>query len=58
MKSLKITAEQLHCPSCGTVIPKGHTRCPNPNCPTNKPIHSETGVKVKTNFQKLELVEL
>lgn len=41
MKTTKITADQLHCHKCGTVIPKGQTKCPNPNCPTNKPIHGE-----------------
>ncbi len=40
MKKTTITAGQIHCPSCGTVIPVGQTKCPNPNCPTNKPIHS------------------
>jgi len=41
-----ITADQLHCPKCGTVIPKGQTRCPNPNCPTNKPIRGKLGTKI------------
>jgi predicted nucleic acid-binding Zn ribbon protein len=32
--------DQIHCPECKTVIPPGQTKCPNPNCPTNKPIRS------------------
>jgi hypothetical protein len=54
MKPLTITADQLHCPSCGTVIPKGQTKCPNPNCPTKKPLH---GKNETTISNKLELVE-
>ena len=41
MKQSSITADQLHCPSCGTVIPQGQTKCSNPNCPTNKPLKGE-----------------
>lgn len=36
MKHVKVRADQLHCPSCGTkLINNG---CPNPNCPAKKPI--------------------
>lgn len=31
-------ADQLHCPKCGTIIPERQTKCPNSDCPTNKPI--------------------
>jgi hypothetical protein len=41
MKKNSITSDQLHCPTCGTVIPQGQTNCPNRNCPTNKPLNSE-----------------
>ncbi len=41
MQTTKITADQLHCPKCGTVIPQGQTRCPNPNCPTNKSLRDK-----------------
>jgi predicted nucleic acid-binding Zn ribbon protein len=53
MKSIKITSDQLHCPTCGTVIPKGQTKCPNPKCPTKKPLHD----KAKITITEMELVE-
>lgn len=48
MKSIKITSDQLQCPSCGTVIPKGQTKCPNPKCPTNRPLHGKAKSKTTT----------
>lgn len=46
MITTKITADQLHCPECVTVIPRGQTKCPNPGCRTNKPIHGDTIIKL------------
>jgi predicted nucleic acid-binding Zn ribbon protein len=54
MKLIKTTSDQLHCKSCGTVIPKGQTKCPNPKCPTNKPLHDKT----KTTIRKMKLLEV
>jgi predicted nucleic acid-binding Zn ribbon protein len=45
MKSQKIISEQLHCPVCSTIIPAGQTKCPNPNCPTNKPLRGKLRIK-------------
>ena len=45
MNKINVTSDQLHCPQCGTIIPKGHTKCPNPNCPSNKPIYSKINAK-------------
>lgn len=46
MNTPKITADQLHCPECGTIIPRGQTKCPNPGCRTNKPIHGGANIKL------------
>jgi hypothetical protein len=53
MKTLSFTSDQLHCPKCGTIIPKGQTQCPNPKCPTNQPIH---GIKKNSVIQTFELI--
>jgi len=56
MKTIKITSEQLHCPECKTIIPLGQTKCPNPNCPTNRPILGKI-ILEKQNV-KLESIKL
>lgn len=40
MKQTNSFADQLHCPSCGSVIPNGSSKCTNPQCPTNKPLRA------------------
>jgi hypothetical protein len=48
MKPMKVTADQLMCKTCGTVIPKGQTKCPNPRCATNLPLTGKKKTKVVT----------
>lgn len=52
MKNLKIIADQLLCTSCGTPIPKGQSKCINPNCPTKKTLLRENN-KTKLKFQEV-----
>ncbi len=54
MKKLKIHADQINCPRCGTIIPKGQSKCPNPNCPSNKPLHDKHLVEIKDTLQLIE----
>lgn len=46
MKKLTITADLLFCSTCGTKIPQGQSKCPNPNCKTNKPILGKNKTKI------------
>ena len=46
----KIVSDLLLCKECKNPIPKGQSKCSNPNCPTNKPIQDET--KLKISFKK------
>lgn len=41
MKNKEITADRLLCPKCGTVIPGNQGKCPNPKCPSNRPLYGE-----------------
>lgn len=43
----KIISDLLLCKVCKTPIPKGQSKCSNPNCPTNKPIQDEIEFKIR-----------
>ena len=45
MNRIKINAEQLHCPTCGTIIPAGQSTCQNSNCRTNRPMKNKVLLK-------------